>query len=177
LYPYRLSGRVSTLGMEELSDMEGLVAVAMSELNELLRAIPGYTVLPGVNDQSVSLLFRTENFKNRINGEKLLAVIVALEENGEYIKVMSPGAFEVKGGRHVDAFWKACMMIQWRTKLIQFEYDESDGEVRPIVEWPIEDGGLTSMQLRRAIDGLVQLVDRYTPALELAASKGRIALD
>ena len=153
------------------------MAVTISELKELLSAIPSYKLLPGPNDQSVGLLFLTENFKNLVDGEKKIVVFVALEQDGRYIKVLSPQAFKVKRGRHVDDFWKACMMIQWKTKLIQFEYDDTDGEVRPIVEWPIEDGGLTSMQLRRAIDGLVQLVDHYAPALELAATKGRIELD
>jgi hypothetical protein len=61
------------------------------------------------------------------------------------------------------------MEIQWETKLIQFEYDDTDGEIRPIVEWPVEDGTVTSMQLARAILGLVMIVDRYYPVLEQAA--------
>jgi hypothetical protein len=56
----------------------------------------------------------------------------------------------------------------------QFEYDDSDGEVRPIIEWAVEDGTVTSKQLGRAIFGLVQIVDQFYPVLEQARTKGKI---
>jgi hypothetical protein len=128
----------------------------------------GLKVLPGVQPDTVRLAFATQRFVDPDTNSKALVVVVRLEENGEYIKVFSPHAFEAKG-RHAGDVLKACMEIQWETKLIQFEYDESDGEIRPIIEWPIEDGTVTAKQLARAIMGLALLVDRYAPVLEQAA--------
>jgi hypothetical protein len=144
------------------------VSVKIADVSARLSEIPGLKVLPGVRPDTVRLFFPTTRFVDPDTNEKRLVVVVLLEENGEYIKVFSPHAFEAKG-RHAGDVLKACMEIQWETKLIQFEYDESDGEIRPIIEWPIEDGTVTSKQLARAIMGLVLIVDRYAPVLAQAA--------
>ena len=68
-------------------------------------------------------------------------------------------------------------MIQWRTKLIQFEYDAKDGEVRPVVEFPLMDAPLTGAQLMRAVNGLVELVDSYHPVLRRALDGGVVEFD
>ncbi|MGI9110157.1 MAG: hypothetical protein ACR2KA_09085 [Opitutales bacterium] len=44
--------------------------------------------------------------------------------------------------------------------MVQFEYDAQDGEIRAIVEFPLEDVQLTSRQLMRCIHGLVKVMDR-----------------
>jgi hypothetical protein len=144
------------------------MSVTIAEVSARLGEIPGLKVLPGVQPDTVRLAFATQRFVDPDTNSKALVVVVRLEENGEYIKVFSPHAFEAKG-RHAGDVLKACMEIQWETKLIQFEYDESDGEIRPIIEWPIEDGTVTAKQLARAIMGLALLVDRYAPVLEQAA--------
>ena len=144
------------------------MSVTIAEVSAKLSEIPGLKVLPGVRPDTVRLFFPTDKFVDPDTKEKRLVVVVLLEENGEYIKVFSPHAFEAKG-RHAGDVLKACMEIQWETKLIQFEYDESDGEIRPIIEWPVEDGSVTSKQLARAITGLVLIVDQYSPVLEQAA--------
>lgn len=64
------------------------------------------------------------------------------------------------------------MEVQWQTKLIQFEYDRNDGEIRPIVEFPIEDSTLTARQLMRCILGLVEIIDNYYPVLRWALDEG-----
>ena len=97
--------------------------------------------------------------------------MIDLTENGEYFRIFSPRAYQIQGP-HIDAFLKATAIIQWKTKLIQFEYDPSDGEVRPIIEWPIEDGTLTATQLRRCVSGLLGLLDDFHPVLQRAIDDG-----
>ncbi len=151
------------------------MAITLDELDQKLREIPGFVPLPGPIPDSKSLVFPTEHYADD-DGDKRLLIIVVLEENGEYIKVLSPFAMKAKG-RHADDLLKACMMVQWKTKLVQFEYDDTDGEIRPIIEWPVEDGTVTAKQLARAITGLVQIVDRFYPVLERALAKGKIDFD
>jgi hypothetical protein len=86
-----------------------------------------------------------------------------------------PGAFSAKGA-HVDALLRACMVVQWHTRLVQFEYDETDGEIRPVVEFPLEDAKLTTKQLERCIRSLVFLVDEFYPTLKKALDEGVIEL-
>ncbi len=109
------------------------------------------------------------------DGDKALIIVVELDENGEYIKIFAPGAYKAVGP-HQDAFLRACSMIQWRTKLIQFEWDETDGEIRPVVEFPIEDSNLTKNQLMRCIIGICRILDDFHPALERALKEGVVEL-
>lgn len=150
------------------------MAVTTSELEGIVKGIPGYKPLPApAGENTIGLLFPTEKYVNPATNEKKVVIILALEEDGKYLKVLAPLAFKAEG----DHYWevlKACMQIQWATKLVQFEYDDNDGEIRPIVEWPIEDGTVTPTQLHRAIAGLVGLIEVSYPVLEKAARTGEV---
>ena len=102
--------------------------------------------------------------------------MIEVQEDGRYLQVFAPGAYAVPAER-AGPFLQACAMIQWRTKLIQFEYDAADGEVRPVVEFPLMDAPLTGAQLMRAVNGLVELVDAYHPVLRRAADDGVVEFD
>ena len=121
----------------------------------------------------IVLTFTTETYHD-MDGEPRLLLVIRLEEEGEYFKLFAPEAFAVTDGVHLDAFLRACAIVQWRTKLIQFEFDERDGEIRPIVEFPLEDAPLTQSQVRRCIVGMVQLLEEFYPTLDRALSHGEV---
>jgi hypothetical protein len=125
-----------------------------------------------IGDERIQLGITTENYVN-IMGRKGLFIVISLSENGEYFSMFAPQAFQATGP-HVDAFLRACMLFQWQTKLIQFEYDESDGEIRPVIEFPLEDSRLTRLQLKRCLHGIVTLVDEVYPVLKKALETGEI---
>ncbi len=110
------------------------------------------------------------------DGDAHLRVVIQVQEDGRYLQIFAPEAYRVPA-ESAGPFLQACAMIQWRTKLIQFEYDAQDGEVRPVVEFPLMDALLTSSQLMRAVNGLVELVDTYHPVLERAAREGVVQFD
>ena len=109
------------------------------------------------------------------SGNKALTLMIELMEDGEFSTLVAPRAYFVRG-RHQDAFLRACARVQWRTKLVQFEWDVRDGEVRPIIELPLEDASLTRRQLQRCIHALCSIVDRYHEVLHRAASEGVVEL-
>lgn len=79
--------------------------------------------------------FRTERYVNP-HQKKTVLLKIRVIEDGKYFRLFAPLAFNASGP-HVDAVLRACMIAQWRTKLVQFEFDESDGEIRPVVETPL----------------------------------------
>jgi hypothetical protein len=117
--------------------------------------------------------FKTKNYRDK-DGDDGLAMVIRLREDGEYFEVFAPGAYQYKDGPHKLAVMQALMMTQWKTKLIQFEYDQNDGEIRPIIEFPLEDAPLGQRQFTRALSGLVQLVDDYHPVIQKAMETGQI---
>ena len=109
-------------------------------------------------------------------GDSYLALVIRLDEDGRYFRLYAPDAYRVPQER-AGMFLQACAMVQWRTKLIQFEYDAKDGEVRPVVEFPLEDNDLTESQLMRCMAGLTQLVDEFHPILNRSLEEGVIDFD
>jgi hypothetical protein len=117
--------------------------------------------------QEPVILFPTNNFLNE-SGSHLLAVVIQLTENGEYIKFFVPSAYHIPEDESAYALLKSFTIIAWQVKLLDFEVDPGDGEVRPTIDFPIEDGSITTGQIRRCCKTLARLVDIFHPYLKYA---------
>ena len=115
--------------------------------------------------------FATVRYRDR-SGARAIFVALRLEEDGEYFKLIAPNLYWCPSGPTREAFLRALLGVSWRTKLVQFQYDDEDGEVRAVVEFPLEDAPLTARQLSRCLNGLVQIVDEYHGAIVAALREG-----
>ncbi|MBE9013288.1 hypothetical protein IQ250_24120, partial [Pseudanabaenaceae cyanobacterium LEGE 13415] len=79
----------------------------------------------------------------------------------------------VKDHPHKTAILQTMLAISWETKMLQWEYDPSDGEIRAIIEFPLEDSTLTERQFNRCLHSLVELVDELAlPRLNAVMETG-----
>ena len=117
--------------------------------------------------QEPVILFPADNYQNE-NGRTLLIVVIQLTEDGEYIKFFVPSAYHIPLDESAYAVLKSFAIIAWQVKLLDFEVDPGDGEVRPTIDFPIEDGTLTTEQIRRCCKTLARLVDIFHPYLKYA---------
>lgn len=120
--------------------------------------------------------FGTKNYIDD-DGDKNLGMIIQLEENGEFLKIFTPKCYSILEETNRAALMQTLLMVSWKTKMIQFEYDDSDGEVRAIIEYPLEDANLTRRQLLRSVQSLVQIVDKYHPVMYKALREGVIEFE
>ena len=87
-------------------------------------------------------------------------IVVQLDEDGRFFKLFAPHVLsEIQSHPYKDAILQTMLCISWETKMLQWEYDPSDGEIRAIIEFPLEDSILTEQQFNRCLAGLVQIVD------------------
>ncbi len=151
------------------------MATSLQEVSRMLDSVGiRYERHAGPGD-AIVFGFETKHYRDR-NGRKGLLMVIKLEEDGEYFKLFAPMAYQVsRENAHPTLLMTAA--AQWFTKLIQFEYDPSDGEIRPIIEFPIEDGTLTTRQLLRCIHGMVQLVDDMDDVIRPAVERGEANID
>ena len=149
------------------------MATTVSEITGFLDSIDLKYELPDDSDNQVITGFGTEKYTDR-KGNKGVTIVIALEENGEFIKVIAPQVYSYKDGPNKSAILQTCLMACWKTKMLQYEYDDSDGEIRAVIEFPLEDARLTERQLKRILHSLAQLVDQYDPAFRAAMDKGVI---
>ncbi len=118
------------------------------------------------DERSIILVpFRLEEIEN-------LLVVVRLEENGEFLKIFTPKLFIYLDGPHKLPLMQTLLMTSWESKMLQWEYDPTDGELRAIIEFPIEDSILTEKQFFRAFEGLVNLVRIFHPRIRQVIESG-----
>jgi len=118
--------------------------------------------------------FITENYTD-VDGEKLCHLVVAVEEDGEFLKILAPKAYQFPkdaSSYNKMALFQTLLQISWNTKMVQFEYDPDDGEVRAIIEFPIEDSILTRKQLMRCIFGITGILEKYHDEINDAMRNG-----
>lgn len=101
-------------------------------------------------------------------------IVVQLEEDGRFFKLFAPHVLTgVKDHPHKAVVLQAMLSISWETKMLQWEYDPSDGEIRAIIEFPLEDAPLTEQQFNRCLTGLIQIVDDFAlPRLQETLATG-----
>lgn len=102
-------------------------------------------------------------------------IVIQLDEEGEFFKLFAPEILSgVKTHRHKEAILQTLLSISWETKMLQWEYDPSDGEIRAMIEFPLEDALLTERQFFRCLSGLVETVDTIAmPRLQQVMDSGR----
>jgi len=115
----------------------------------------------------------TDNYLDD-RGEKGFTIVISLQEDGEYIKTIAPQCYVYNPKKDHHEFLDALLIVSWRTKLVKYEYDPADGEIRALVEFPLEDAKLTKRQLERCLEALVQIIDHYHPMLMVARDTGEI---
>lgn len=121
----------------------------------------GYSFIS--KEEYIETSISTENYRNN-DTEKLLSLVIKLEENGQTIKIIAPYVynFKFKPGSNLKAsLFQSLLEVSWKTKFVQFEYDSNDGEIRGIVEFPLQDADLTKLQFIRAVTALSSVIDLY----------------
>ena len=101
-----------------------------------------------------------------------LVAMVTLEEDGAFLKIFSPKLFTYLDGPHKLPLMQTLLLISWETKMLQWEYDPSDGEIRATIEFPLEDAVLTRRQFDRAFGSLLQMIELFHPRLKAVIETG-----
>jgi hypothetical protein len=124
--------------------------------------------------------YRIDNEQHRIltgvyaeNVDEFL-IVIQLEEDGEFFELFAPRILAgVNDHPHKFAILQTMLCISWETKMLQWEYDPSDGEIRAIIEFPLEDATLTERQFNRCLYSLIELVDEIAlPRLKTVMDTG-----
>lgn len=108
--------------------------------------------------------YRIDEEANRIitgveaeNIEKFL-IVIHLDEDGKFFRLFAPQVIlGVKDHPYKQALLQTMLCISWETKMLQWEYEPSKGEIRAIIEFPLEDSILTEKQFNRCLAGLSTL--------------------
>ena len=106
-------------------------------------------------------------------GFERVVLVVRLQENGEFFEIIVPNVFTYPDGPNKLPLMQTLLHISWETKMLQWEYDPSDGEIRATIEFPLEDAPLTERQFFRAFDAMLQFLKVYSPRIRTVIDTGQ----
>jgi len=110
-----------------------------------------------------------------IDGDPGIQFVIRVLERGEFLAIFTPQAWNVEDCPHKAAVFEAIASIQTQYKMLRFDYDPSDGEIRPNVELPLEDSDLTSRQFHRLMHGMLHGVPRFDRVIRQAIETGKVS--
>lgn len=110
-------------------------------------------------------------------GRAGVAIAIRVDEDGEHVEFTAPQLYTSRGCEHPAALFEALLAITMRTKLIRFEYDPKDGEIRCTIECAVEDCSLTKRQFLRMLHCLSESIDRWDPVIRAAMESGVVNLE
>jgi hypothetical protein len=87
-------------------------------------------------------------------------IIISLKENGEYLEIATPQLLQIRDHIYKGVLFQTLLAISWSCKLLRWEYDPMDGEVRASIVFPLEDATLTEQQFNRCLSALIHIVDQ-----------------
>lgn len=130
-----------------------------------------------VHEDYIRTSFATDVYRDP-DGDGSVFIIARVDEDGEYFKLLAPNLYNYApdGPNRAEVF-RVLLSVCWRSKLIKYEYDERDGEIRAIIEFPLEDSVITPKQFMRCLNGIVQIIDEYHAAIWSAMNGGPGSLD
>ncbi len=119
--------------------------------------------------------YKTTNYTNTTNQNNGVVILVVTDNEGEMVRLMVPNAYKfADSGNSYNklALMQTLLQITYATKLLQFEYDPEDGEIRITVDVPVMDSCLTEKQLGFCIDCIVHCLDTFHDQISDAMRHG-----
>lgn len=153
------------------------MATTLNELTRLLDNL-GWKHRPtpsekNGNEGKVYTGFPTETYLDA-DGDKFINIVFAVQEDGELVKVIIPRLYNCIHPGHRKAFFEAAIRKTFEKKLCFYDYDHRDGEIRMVLDIPLEDAVLTEKQIKRVVSGMVRLVDVNDSDIRAAVELGRL---
>ncbi|WP_199245841.1 YbjN domain-containing protein [[Phormidium] sp. ETS-05] len=101
-------------------------------------------------------------------------VVIAVEEDGEYLVFTLPQLLTLPPDHpHYEAALETLAYFGWQHKLVRWQRDPDDGEVRVQADLPIEDSELTAKQFWRTLRGAVQIAQQGQERLQQVLATGQ----
>ncbi len=111
-------------------------------------------------------------FANGEDDEKPELVVIKLHDDGKFVRFFEPKRYKYLEGEHKLALLETLLKIHWESKMLRWEYNPSDGEVRACVELPLEDTKLTKKLFMRVLMGFVKMMDTRHDRIQAVMDTG-----
>ena len=118
--------------------------------------------------------FSCDNYRNP-DGKNQILFVIHCENDGESVKIVASNVYKVPldlSAKRKAIIWQTLLQANWYSRVISFQYDDNDGEIRAVTHIHLKDATLTSAQLMFAIYALPNILDDYGPDIQRAIELG-----
>lgn len=105
------------------------------------------------------------------DGEQVTLLVVVLEDGG-LVQLRAPLLVRMENDEHSSLVFRAMLQMAYEMRLVQFEYDPTDGEVSTCIDIALEDAELTAAQLLRCCTVLLDVSFHARERLTLIMETG-----
>lgn len=109
------------------------------------------------------------------DGDPFMQLVIRVLEDGEFLAVFVPRAWNIQDSTSKSLIFEACVSFQLRYKMLRFDYDPEDGEIRPNIELPLENSSLTSQQFHRLVHGVLHGVQQFDRVMRHTIETGEVS--
>ncbi len=109
-----------------------------------------------------------------LSEQESFRLMIAVEEQGAMVRLFAPQLLTVVQRPQRDAVLQALVELGGASRMVRWQYDPSDGEVRAAVDIPLEDSQLTPQQFVVHLQTLIQIVGQVVPQLRALAAGGSL---
>jgi len=146
-----------------------------------VEAIQGYLMRAGLkftaNDQGNNgqfvLSFKTRHYENPA-GDKSLMLIVNIAEAGRYLEITAVGMYSAKDAKDIGKLAQFLLGQNYVTKILRWELDRTDGEVRASVEVAPVDGSVTFNSFMRMLMLFPMVAESLHPTITKVMKTGQL---
>lgn len=116
--------------------------------------------------------YETDRYRDG-QGGRHVRIVLELSGNGQLLQMRCGGAYVHRGefSREVAAL---CLALNYRTRIVEVEYDPRDGEVAPGIDLPLVPGQYDGGQVAACLKSLVYFLDEFDPAFRAVLATGRL---
>jgi len=108
-------------------------------------------------------------------GNAHMRILIQVQEDGAFLNVCMPQTWNIDGCAHKRSVMEALVGAQSQFKMLRFDHDPSDGEIRANIELPLEDATLTSRLFHRTLHGIMEGVKMYDRVIRRAMETGEVS--
>lgn len=117
--------------------------------------------------------FPTQHYRNA-DGDSVVTFVFNVQEFGDLIKIIIPRLYNCINPQFRRAFFEVAIRKTFEKKLCFYDYDHRDGEIRMLLDLPLEDALVTEKQLKRIVHSMLLHVDANDEAVRAAVEKGTL---
>ena len=146
-----------------------------------VEAIHGFLLTAGLkfaaNDQGDNgqfvLSFKTRHYVNQA-GSKSLMLVVNIAEAGRYLEIAAVGMYSANDAKDIGKLAEFLLAQNYVTKLLRWELDRTDGEVRVSVEVAPVDGSVTFTSFMRMLMLFPMVAESLHPTITKVMTTGKL---